>query len=107
MGHGNGVFGPHIDIALAGADGIGGDEHPFEDRMGIAFQNGPVHERPGIPFVGIADDVLHVSLGACGQTSIWSPWGILPRPALSDRNGATSSMTSSGLMEERTLAMAK
>ncbi len=36
--------------------------------MRVSFQNAPVHEGSGIPFVGIADDVFHISGSAPGET---------------------------------------
>ena len=86
VSHGNRIFRPHIDIALLGADGIGGDEHPFEDGVGIAFENGPVHEGPRVSFVGIADDVLHISLGVAGKLP-FVPRG-KPCPAPASQPGA-------------------
>ena len=43
---GEGVFLTDVDVALMGADGIGADGEPFEDRVGVALENGPVHDRP-------------------------------------------------------------
>ena len=31
--------------------------------MGIALEDAPVHEGPGVAFIGIADDVLDVTRG--------------------------------------------
>ena len=52
------ILGPDVDIAAVRPDGVGGDRHPFDHRMGIALEQGAVHERAGIPFVGIAHHVL-------------------------------------------------
>ena len=60
----------HVDVAFTGADGISGDKHAFDHGVRIALEYGPVHERPGITFVGIADHVLGVALRDCGQTAI-------------------------------------
>ena len=53
---GKGVFAPYIDEALRGAHRIAGDDHPFEELMGVAFQDEPVLERARLSFVGVADD---------------------------------------------------
>jgi hypothetical protein len=52
------VFGSAVDVPLGGVDGKGRDGHPFEDAEGIALEDAPVHERPGVALVGVADDVL-------------------------------------------------
>ena len=62
------ILGPDIDDPLVGADGVGADDHAFENRMGIALQNGSVHVGAGIPFVGIADDVPD-SVGGFGAAA--------------------------------------
>ncbi len=58
-----GVFGADVDVALAGADGVGGDGHAFEDALRIALQDAAVHESAGVALVAVADDVF---LGAAG-----------------------------------------
>ena len=55
------VFGADVDIALTGADRVGGDEHPFEDGVGVALDQGPVHEGSGVALVGVADEVALVA----------------------------------------------
>ncbi len=42
---GQGVFGPAVDVALVRADGLGRDDHAFQYRVGVRFQNASVHER--------------------------------------------------------------
>ena len=54
------VFRPDVDIALMRADGVGADDHALDDRVRIAFDHGPVHERAGIALISIADDVFFV-----------------------------------------------
>ena len=51
-----GVFGPDIDKALAGADGPGADHHAFQNLVGVALQKRSIHVSPGVAFVGVADD---------------------------------------------------
>ena len=36
--HREGVFVPDVDVALAGADGVGADDHPLEDEVGVPLQ---------------------------------------------------------------------
>ena len=43
---GQGIFVADVDEALAGADGIGADDHALHDGVGVALHHGPVHERP-------------------------------------------------------------
>ena len=50
------IFAADIDVALIGADRIRGDRHSFEDAMRITFEDAPVHERPGVALIGIADN---------------------------------------------------
>ena len=50
-------------IALAGADGVGRNRHAFDHAVRIAFQDAAIHERAGVAFVAVADDVLHVAGG--------------------------------------------
>ncbi len=44
-----------------GADGLGRNDHAFQNRMGIRLQDAAVHESTGIALVGVAEDVLHVA----------------------------------------------
>ena len=52
------IFGADINESLGRADGVGGDGHAFEDAVRVAFQNATVHERAGVAFVGVANDVF-------------------------------------------------
>ena len=61
--NGHRVFSPAIDDAGLGTDGVTGDGHALKHRVGIALEHGAIHEGTGIAFVGIADDVLGVTLG--------------------------------------------
>ncbi len=60
MTHGDRVLGPHVDEALGGLDGVGGDDHSFEDAVRVALEKGAVHERSRVAFVGVADQVAVV-----------------------------------------------
>ena len=61
------ILAADVDEPLAGPDGVGADEHSFEDRVGIALQHGAVHVGPRLAFVGIADHILGVGGGLAGQ----------------------------------------
>ena len=50
-------------IALLRAHGVGRDGHAFQHAVRIAFEHRAVHERAGIAFVGVADDVLFLLAG--------------------------------------------
>ena len=52
------VLGAHVDVALVGADRVGGDRHALEHAVRVALQHAAVHERAGVAFVGVADHVL-------------------------------------------------
>ena len=52
-----------VDVAFVGPDGIGPDGHAFDDGMGVALEDAPVHEGAGVAFIGVADDVLDVTRG--------------------------------------------
>ena len=56
------VLGPDVDVAVGGADGVGGDQHPLEDGVRIALDERAVHEGAGIALVGVADEVALVAL---------------------------------------------
>ena len=50
---GHRVFGPHVEVALLGAQGVGPDYHAFQDRVGIALHDHAVHERAGVALVAV------------------------------------------------------
>ncbi len=62
------VLGPAINIAFIGSHGVGADHHPFDDGMRVAFQDGTVHERTGVSFVGIADNIFLISRRSRAET---------------------------------------
>ena len=43
------------------ADGIRADHHAFDNLVRHAFEQGTIHERPGIAFVGVANDIFLVA----------------------------------------------
>ena len=68
-----------------GIDGSGADGHAFEHGMRVRFQHAPVHERPGVAFVAVADDIL-------GEPFVFSPFlpflgGGKPGPAAAPQPG--------------------
>ncbi len=58
-----GVLGPNIQNALLGAHCVGGDGDAFEHTERERLQQHAIHERAGVAFVAIADDVLGRSAG--------------------------------------------
>src|SRR5690606_9529062 len=50
--NGQGIFRPDINIAFIAADGIGGNNHPLQHAVGVAFQKTPVHKSTGVAFIG-------------------------------------------------------
>ena len=53
------IFGADIDVTFLGADAMRRDEHSFNHPVWERFHQHPVHERAGIAFVAIDDDVFH------------------------------------------------
>ena len=58
MPHGQRILGADIEVAFRRADGVGRDGQAFQHAMRIGFEHQPVHERAGIAFIAIADDVF-------------------------------------------------
>ena len=52
------VLVPDIDESRRRADGFGPDDHPFDDRMRVGFEDAPVHEGARVAFVAVADEVF-------------------------------------------------
>ena len=52
------IFRAHVNKSLVRADRVSRDGHAFEHAVRIAFQNAAVHERAGIAFVGVANDIF-------------------------------------------------
>ena len=64
---GDGILRAHIDIALAGADGIAADGHGFQHGMRVALQHGTVHKGARVALVGVTDHVFLIRLGGGGK----------------------------------------
>ena len=79
------------------ADRVGADEHPLEDRVGVALKDCAVHVRARLTLVGVAHDVLDVGFGLASQPPLL-PGGNAapPRPRSPERT--ISSITSSGFI---------
>ena len=56
--YGDGIFSTDINIPGIGSNRISGNGHRFQYGMRIAFQDGSIHERTRIAFIGIADDIF-------------------------------------------------
>ena len=82
----NGVFGSHVDITLAGADGIACDGHGLDDRVGVALQDAAVHKGAGVALVGVAAGEL-LPVGADGVV------GELPFLACGESGAAAAAQT--------------
>ncbi len=74
-GDGIRVFGPDVDVALGGADGVGRDRHALDEQERIALHHHPVGEGAAVAFVGVAADELQLvdavehrlPFDACGE----------------------------------------
>ncbi len=55
---GEGIFRPDVDDAFPSADGVGPDEHPFQDHVWVAFHLVAVHVGARVSLVGVADDIF-------------------------------------------------
>ena len=58
----DGVFGTDVEVAFGSAERVAGDHHTFDDFEGVAFEDRTVHERAGVAFVTVADDVFLIGL---------------------------------------------
>ena len=56
-----------VDVTLVRADRVTGDGHGFEDHVGVAFQDGTVHEGTGVAFVRVTADELLRCVIALGE----------------------------------------
>ena len=74
-GDGIRVFGPDVDVALGGADGVGRDRHALDEQERIALHHHPVGEGAAVAFVCVAADELQLvnavehrlPFDACGE----------------------------------------
>ena len=61
------IFGANIDIAFGRADRDARDRHALDEEEGIALHQHAVGERAAVALVGVADDVLLISVDAGGR----------------------------------------
>ena len=66
------ILGPAIDVAFAGPDGAAGDRHALQQRVGIGLQQGAVHKRAGVAFIGVGHDVFWPSSGVARKSPFFS-----------------------------------
>ena len=99
------VLGPHVDVALLRADGVGADHHAFEHGMGVALEGAPVHEGAGVALVRVADDIFMIA-GACLQKRHFTPVRKPPPPLPRRPEAVMISITFSGVYSFRTFWMA-
>ena len=57
-GHGQGVLGADVDVALIAARRHAGNEHALDDGVGVALHDGAVHEGAGVALVAVTHHVL-------------------------------------------------
>ena len=86
--HGQGILGADVHQTLGGSDTVAADGHGLDYRVGVALEDGTVHERAGVALVGVADHVLLLA-GALG--------GYLPLETGGESSAAASSQT--GLLD--------
>jgi len=77
---GQGVFGPGIDDASSGADGIAGYNHPLQHRVRISLQQAAVHECARVSLIGVANQVFYISRFLAGSVPL-EPGGKAGSPA--------------------------
>ena len=63
------IFRADIYEALTGADRVRRYSHGFDDRVRVAFEYRPVHERAGVAFVGVAAYVFDARFVRFGVTA--------------------------------------
>ncbi len=86
MVHGQRVLHADVDKALVCTDGVGPNDHPFQNSVGIALYQTAVLIRSWVPFVGVADHVLDLPVGA--ETGFPLPAGGEARPTPAPQTGA-------------------
>src|SRR5690606_33811246 len=62
-GHGVGVFGAHIDVAVGGAHSQSGHGHALNEGVGVALHDHAVGERARIAFIGVTGNVFLLGRG--------------------------------------------
>jgi len=91
------IFLAAINKTFAGAHGIGGQSSiPSNQAVRIAFQDGAVHERARVAFVGIAKLVYLISPGDLRHSFPFDAGGKSRAAAAAQARFLTSRMTSSG-----------
>jgi len=66
------IFCADIEKAPGSPYGIGSDDHPLDDAVGVRFQKHPVHKGTGIPLIAVADDIFF-SVGLTGYQFPFDP----------------------------------
>ena len=69
------------------ANGVACNGHGFQYGMRVPFQNGTVHERTRVPFVGVACHVLHRAFRSCRKG-----------PLLTGREACAASASEAGIL---------
>jgi hypothetical protein len=59
--HGQRVLDARIDEPLVRADGVRGDQQPFDHGVRVAVHDRRVHDGPGVALDAVADDLLDVA----------------------------------------------
>ena len=78
------ILRPDVDVALVASGGATCDHHALKNRVGIALHDGLVHERAGVAFVAVADDVfLALRHPAESTTSAQISAGVMSKSAFS------------------------
>ena len=65
--NGNRVLRTNIYATLGSADSIAGNRHSLNQRVGVALENGTVHECARVALVGVTANILLVGVVACGK----------------------------------------
>ncbi len=56
-----GILRPDVDVTVAGADRVPGDDHPLDQGQWITLDQHPVGIGAAVTLVGVAGDVLHIA----------------------------------------------
>ena len=80
------VLGVDADEAARRPDGVGPDQQPFENGVGVAPQQEAGRPRPRVGVDRVADGVLLVSLGVLTDLPLLSPSGSRLRPCPAGRS---------------------
>ena len=71
------ILGAAVDVAGRGPQCQAADGHAFQNAVRVAFQQRAVHEGPGVPFIGVADQVFFVGGGLLAKL----PFAQVGKPA--------------------------